>query len=73
MNKESIRKILCVLSVILFGAMTATVGYNYAAMECSIAHQGASAPAYVSLISGIPFFILIAICLIIGRVLKEKE
>ena len=73
MNKESIRKILCVLSVILFGAMTATVGYNYAYMECAIAHQGASAPAYIALFAGTPYIVLIAICLIIIKVLKEKE
>ena len=73
MNKQLIRKILNIVAMILFSAMTAVVGYNYAAMECSIAHQGASAPAYVALISGIPFLIRIAICLIIGRVLKEKK
>lgn len=73
MNKALIRKILNAVAIILFGVMTAVIGYNYAAMECSIAHQGASAPAYIALFSGIPFVILIAICLIIGRVLKEKR
>ncbi len=73
MNKSAIIKALYALSVILFGAMTATVGYNYASMECAIAHQGASAPIYVSFFSAIPFIIVIAICLIIGRVLKEKK
>ena len=73
MNKEVIRKILCVLSVILFGVMTAVVGYNYAYMECAIAHQGASAPAWIALLVGIPYVILIAVCLIIGRVLREKK
>ena len=73
MNKELIRKILYAVSVILLAVMTATVGYNYALMECSIAHQGASAPAYVAFFSGVPFVVLIAICLIIGRVLKEKK
>lgn len=73
MNKTLIRKILNALAVILFGAMTATVAYNYASMECAIAHQGASAPAYVAIFSGVPFLILIAICLIVARVLKEKK
>ncbi len=73
MNKALIRKILHALAIIFFGVMTAVVGYNYALMECSIAHQGASAPAYIALFSGIPFVILIALCLIIGRVLKEKQ
>ena len=73
MNKDLIRKILYAVSIILLAAMTATVGYNYALMECSIAHQGASAPAYIALFSGAPFVILIAICLIIARVLKEKK
>ena len=73
MNKALIRKILNALAAILFGVMTATVAYNYASMECAIAHQGASAPAYVALFSGAPFLILIAICLIVARVLKEKK
>ena len=73
MNKSVLRKIIYLAAVILFGAMTAAVGYNYAAMECAIAHQGASAPAYVALFSGVPFIALIAICLIIGRILKEKK
>ena len=73
MNKDLIRKIFYAVSIILLAAMTATVGYNYALMECSIAHQGASAPAYIALFSGVPFVILIAICLIIARVLKEKK
>ena len=73
MNKEVIRKILCVLSVVLFGAMTATIGYNYAYMECAIAHQGASAPTYIAFLSGVPYIILIAICLILVKVLKESK
>ncbi len=73
MNKNSIRKGLFALAIILFGAMTAVVAYNYAQMECSIAHQGASAPASVAFLAGIPFVIIIAICLIVGRVLKEKK
>lgn len=73
MNKALIGKILNALAIILFGVMTAVVGYNYASMECAIAHQGTSAPAYIALFSGIPFIILIALCLIIGRVLKEKK
>ena len=73
MNKKLIIKILYAVSIILLGVMTATVGYNYALMECSIAHQGASAPAYIALFSGVPFVIIIAICLIIAWVLKEKK
>ena len=73
MNKALIRKLLNALAIILFGAMTAVVGYNYALMECSIPHQGASAPATVAFIYAIPFVILIAVCLIISRALKEKK
>ena len=50
-----------------------TVGYNYAFMECSIAHQGASAPAYIAFFIGIPFIVLIAICLVIIKAIKEKN
>ena len=73
MNKDIMRKILYALAVLIFGVMTGVVGYNLAYMECAIAHQGASAPAYVAIFSGVPFVVLIAICLIIVRVLKEKK
>ncbi len=73
MNKSFLRKIIYSAAIILFGVMTAAVSYNYAAMECAISHQGASAPATVAFIYAIPFVIAIAICLIIGRVLKEKK
>lgn len=73
MNKALIRKILQVFVIVLFIIMSAVVGYNYAYMECAIAHQGASAPVYVALFAGVPFVVLIAICLVIIRVLKEKK
>lgn len=73
MNKAIIIKTLKIIIIILFAVMTAVVGYNYAYMECAIAHQGASAPAYIALFAGIPFVILIAVCLIIIKVLKEKK
>ena len=73
MNKALIIKILKIIVIALFATMTATVGYNYAYMECAIAHQGASAPAYIAFFIGIPFIVLIAICLVIIKVLKEKN
>ena len=72
MNRQLIRKILHTLSVLLFGAMTATTAYNYAAMECAIAHQGASAPASVALLSAVPFAAGIVICLIVSIAIKER-
>ena len=71
--KQFIRKILYALTIVLFGAMTATVAYNYASMECAIAHQGASAPAYVAFFTAVPFAVIIAVFLVVGRVLKEKK
>ena len=73
MNKAIIIKTLKIIIIILFAVMTAVVGYNYAYMECAIAHQGASAPAYIALFAGIPFVVLIAVCLIFIKVLKEKK
>ena len=73
MNKALIRKILQVFVIVLFIIMSAVVRYNYAYMECAIAHQGASAPAYIAFLAGVPFVVLIVICLVIIRVLKEKK
>ena len=73
MNKALIIKILQALIIMLLASMTCTVGYNYAYMECAIAHQGASAPVYIAFLAGVPFVILIAVCLIIIKVIKEKK
>lgn len=73
MNKALIIKILKIVVIALFATMTAVIGYNYAYMECAIAHQGASAPAYIAFFTGIPFVVLIAVCLIIIKVFKEKK
>jgi hypothetical protein len=73
MNKALIIKILNIIVFVLFAVMTAVVGYNYAYMECAIAHQGASAPAYIAFFAGVPFAVLIAVCLIVIKILKEKK
>lgn len=73
MNRALIRKILQVITVLLLVIMSAVVGYNYAYMECAIAHQGASAPSYVAFLACVPFLVIIALCLIIIRMLKEKK
>ena len=73
MNKALIRKILQAITGVLLVVMSAVVGYNYAYMECAIAHQGASAPAYIAFFAGVPFAVLIAVCLIVIKILKEKK
>ena len=73
MNKALIIKMLKIIVIALIATMASAVGYNYAYMECAIAHQGASAPAYIAFLAGVPFIVLIALCLIIIKVIKEKK
>lgn len=61
------------IAILLSNIMCATVGYNWAVMECGIKHQGYSAPAYIALISGIPFLIAIIMCIVIIMVIKNKK
>ena len=70
MNKDELKQLKRQLPK-LPGEKTYT--YHYACMECAIAHQGASAPAYIAFFTGIPFVVLIAVCLIIIKVFKEKK
>ncbi len=59
-------------AVLLSDIMCAHVAYLYRAMLCGIEHMGYSAPANVAFLYAIPYAIGIAVCLIVGIVLKKK-
>ncbi len=73
MNSKGVYMFFVALSVLLFGAMCAVVGYTYADIQCAIEHGGTSAPAWVAFFYGIPFAIVILICVIIAAVFHRKS
>lgn len=62
-----------ILAFLLSNIMSATVAYNYCAVYYAGLYEGASAPPEVAFIFLIPFIIAIAICVIIGLILKKKN
>jgi len=62
-----------VLAVVLSDIMCAVVAYNYCDMLWGIQYGGYSAPAWTAFLSGIPFLIGIAACIVLAVILKKKE
>lgn len=53
--------------------MCATVAYKYCELTYQIKYEGASAPVNVAFLWIIPFAICIIICLVIGKIAKNKS
>lgn len=74
--KHRLYKLLIISILILSGIMCSVISYNWASMECGIRHLGYSAPAYVALYAGIPYFVALWCCIIfailIGKNKKQK-
>ncbi|MGN0542050.1 MAG: hypothetical protein ACI4JG_01215 [Acutalibacteraceae bacterium] len=59
-------------AVLLFGAMCATVSYNYCNMLWGIKYECFSAPAYVAFIYAVPFAAVITLILISAAFVRKK-
>lgn len=64
--------ILISASVLLFGAMCATVAYNYCNMLWGIRYECYSAPAWVSFLYALPFAAVICLLLICAAFIKKS-
>jgi len=73
MKENKLTKIAYVVAVIISNIMCATVAYKYCELTYQIKYEGASAPANVAFIWIIPFAICITICLVIGKIAKNKS
>jgi hypothetical protein len=69
---KTLAYVLFAAAILLSNVMCAHVAYLYRAMLCGIEHMGYSAPANVAFLYAIPYAIGIAVCLIVGIVLKKK-
>ena len=69
---KTLANVLFAAAILLSNVMCAHVAYLYRAMLCGIEHMGYSAPANVAFLYAIPYAIGIAVCLIVGIVLKKK-
>lgn len=69
---KPVPKILLIFAVVLFGAMCAVVGYNYAYLEYAGRHMGFSAPPSVAFLYAIPFIAAILVMLLLAKKLSDK-
>lgn len=51
---------------VLFLSMCAAVVYEYARMQCAIAHGGAVVPVSVAFLLAMPFLLAVVVCLTAG-------
>lgn len=61
-----------VLAVVLSDIMCTVVAYNYCDMVWGIQYAGYSAPALTAFLTGIPFLIGIAVCIVLSVILRKK-
>ena len=72
-TSKNIPKALIIISIFLFGAMCAVVGYNYAYMEYAGRQLGFSAPPSIAFFYAIPFIAAILVLLILAKKLSDKS
>ena len=70
---KNISKVFVVISIILFGAMCAVVGYSYAYMQMGIRYMGFSAPASIAFLYAVPFIAAICILLALAKKFSSKN
>ena len=73
MKENKITKITYIIAGIISNIMCATVAYNYCELTYQIKYAGASAPASMAFLGGIPHAICIIICLGVGKIVKNQS
>ena len=71
MKKLSI--VFGLMAIILSNVMCAVVAFNYRDMLCGIQHSCYSAPAWMALLSAIPYALAIVVCVILAVVFKRRS
>ena len=71
--KHRLYKLLVISIFVLSNVMCAVISYNWASMECGIRHLGYSAPAYVALFSGVPYFVALLCCIIFAILIGKNK
>ena len=71
--KHRLYQLLVISILILSNIMCSVISYNWASMEYSIRHLGYSAPAYVALYAGIPYFVALWCCIIFAILIGKNK
>ena len=66
-----LRNIFAVLALVLSHWTCIVVSFNYASMLCGIEHKGFSAPANTAFYIAIPYYIAIAICVVLALIFQK--
>ena len=67
-----IPKLFIAFSILIFGAMCAVVGYNYASLEYAGKYLGASAPASTAFVLEVPFLAAILVLIVLAKRFSNK-
>ena len=71
-NTNLMTTVFAVITVVLMCASCVVVSYNYASMECAIAHGGASAPIWIVFVAAIPYGIAVLASAILTLIFYKK-
>ena len=71
-NAKLLTTVLAVITIILLCVTCVVVSYNYASMECAIAHGGASAPLWIVFVAAIPYGVVVLVSVILTLVFYKK-
>ena len=69
---KKLSTVLLAAAILLSDVMCAVVAYLYRDIVCGMDHLGYSVPPRMAFLFAIPFLIVIAICIVIGIVLRKK-
>ena len=67
-----LRNIFTAFALVLSHWTCIVVAFNYAGMLCGIEHKGFSAPANTAFYIAIPYYIAIAICVVLALIFQKK-
>ena len=68
-----LRNVFTVLALVLSHWTCIVVASGYANMLCGIEHKGFSAPAYTVFLLAIPYYVGIAVCVVLALVFNKKS
>ncbi len=69
---KSLSTFFSILAILLTNVMCGVVGFNYGKMVWGVENAGYSAPASTALLLSIPYFIGIAVCVVLAFVFRKS-
>ena len=70
---KTLSSVFWILAVLLSDVLCAVVAYTYCDMKWGIQYAGYSAPAWTALLTGIPYAVGIATCVILAIFFTKKS